>query len=722
MRTFLMKFVYLFIATLLAFTNVWGQSKVSPFTANYVKKHHSVTRSVTGNEVVSAYLHTEGTPDVTALEAVGVRVNQQLDEILTVRMPLSAIPLLEQFPFVKYIQMGTPVRPMMDKARAVGGVDRVHAAEGLDIPYTGKGVVVGIIDGGFDYTHPAFVDDETGILRIKRVWEQGSTGGTVPAAFGYGIELTTEEAILAAKADVTTQSHGTHVASMAAGAYRVTENPYYGIASDADIVLVSKGAITANSANISDAIAYIYNYADSVGKPCVVNMSLGWHLGPHDGTSPFDQVADQLQGPGRVLVGSIGNYGNDAVHVGRVFTGADDAPLQAMVAFKKDMEPSVSNVGGEIDIWADKGMELDLKLTIAAKRDGSDAFVMDTLDMASPMGVTKEYTFPSKYASGSILVSTEVNPLNGKPHAFITSNLTSINGARYNIGIVLVPRSAGTVHAWTDAVYTTFDTEVPAGWAPGDKEHTLCEIGGTGREIISVGAFVTRTDYNVLGSSQTKYTDEKMGALATFSSVGPTIDGRMKPEVVAPGTFIASAVNSHDSYRSNYPTASAVVWNEKNYNYSYMQGTSMAAPFVSGVVATWLQADPTLDSETIRQVLASTAVNDEFTNPATCGYGKIDAYAGLKAVLARVAGIDEMQAEASSQAFVTRRTAEGWQLCFTRPVGLVGVALYDASGICLFQCQSHIAEAGAMLAVPSKGLATGLYLLRVNDSVVKVGI
>ena len=88
---------------------------------------------------------------------------------------------------------------------------------------------------------------------------------------------------------------------------------------------------------------------------------------------------------------------------------------------------------------------------------------------------------------------------------------------------------------------------------------------------------------------------------------------------------------------------------------------------------------------------------------------------------ARVAGIDEMQAEASSQAFVTRRTAEGWQLCFTRPVGLVGVALYDASGICLFQCQSHIAEAGVTLAVPSKGLATGLYLLRVNDSVIKVG-
>lgn len=721
MRTFLMKFVYLFIATLLAFTNVWGQSKVSPFTANYVKKHHSVTRSVTGNEVVSAYLHTEGMPDVTALEAVGVRVNQQLDEILTVRMPLSAIPSLEQFSFVKYIQMGTPVRPMMDKARAAGGVDRVHAAEGLDIPYTGKGVVVGIIDGGFDYTHPAFFDDETGTLRIKRVWEQGSTGGTVPAAFGYGIELTTEEAILAAKADVTTQSHGTHVASMAAGAYRVTENPYYGIASDADIVLVSKEAITANSANISDAIAYIYNYADSVGKPCVINMSLGWHQGPHDGTSAFDQVADQLQGPGRVLVGSMGNYGNDAIHVSKTFNTAEDAPLMAMVGYKEKMEPSLSLKGGEIDIWADKGMEVDLKLAIVSKRDGSDIYLMDTLDMSSPNGTTMEYTFPSNCASGKILVTTEVNPLNGKPHALVTSDLTSMNLSRYRIGIVLIPRSSGTVHAWTDATFMVFETTVPEGWIAGDKERTLCEIGGTGKNILSVGAYVTSNTYKELGSSQTKYTDEKLGALATFSSVGPTVDGRMKPDVIAPGTFIVSAVNSFDAYKSSYPTASAVVWNEKTYNYSYMQGTSMAAPFVSGVVATWLQAHPKLDSEQIRTVLQKTAMNDGYTNSVTCGYGKIDAYEGLKEVLAMAANIEGVQ-EDSFADIVTRRTSQGLMLCFTRPVGQTTVQLYDASGVLLQKHTLVVTEVGQTIILAHSSLPRGIYLLRVGPQVMKVAL
>ena len=713
-----MKFAYLFIATLLAFTNVWGQSKVSPFTANYMKKHQAVTRSVAADEVVSAYLHTKGTPDVAALEALGVKVNLQLDGFLTVRMPLSAIPSLEQLPFVRYIQMGTPVRPMMDKARLSAGVDKVHSAERLEMPYTGKGVVVGIIDGGFDYTHPAFVDDETRTLRIKRVWEQGSTEGTVPAAFGYGIELTSEEAILAAKADVTTQSHGSHVAAIAAGAHRTTDNPYYGIAPDADIVLVSKGAVTTNSANISDAIAYIYNYADSVGKPCVVNMSLGWNQGPHDGTSPFDQVADQLQGPGRVLVGSMGNYGNDAVHVSKTFTSAADAPLKAMVAYK--ITPAKDKVGGEIDLWGDSGMEFDLQVVVTRTNDGNEVLSSEVMAVSAGNGATQEFTLSGRIG-GKVLITTEVNPINNKPHAFITLGVES-RAMGMTIGVIVTPRTAGTVHAWTDATYTTFETEVPEGWTAGNKEHTLCEIGGTGHKIISVGAYVSSNTYTEMGSSQPKLTDEKLGALATFSSVGPTIDGRMKPDVIAPGTFIASAVNSYDAYRSAYPTASAVAWNNNTYYYSYMQGTSMATPFVSGVVATWLQACPALDSEAIRSILQKTAVNDGFTTSSTCGYGKIDAYAGLKEVLALASSLEDVETEGASPSFVTRRTVEGWQLCFTRPVGQVEVALYDASGICLFQCQSLITEAGATLAVPAKGLATGLYLLRVNDSVVKVGI
>lgn len=712
-----MKRLIIVSVALLSLTMAWGQGKVSPFTAHYMMGRQAATRSAVSDEVLSAYLHIVGEPDVAALEALGVKVTLCLDGILTVRLPLSAIPALEQLPFVKYIQLGTPVRPMMDKARAVSGVDKVLAGEGLAMPYTGKGVVVGIIDGGFDYTHPAFFDDATGSLRIKRVWEQAGTTGTVPADFGYGIELTTQEEILAAKADLTTQSHGSHVAAIAAGSHRVDGNPYFGVAPEADIVLVSKGAITANSANISDAIAYIYKYADSVGKPCVVNMSLGWHQGPHDGTSPFDQVADQLQGSGRVLVGSMGNYGNDAVHVSKTFTGAGDAPLKAMVNYK--ITPSLSQIGGEVDIWGDKGMEFDVQVVVTRSSDGSQSAASEvmpvTADAAS--GSTQEFSLSGRI-KGKVLITTEVNPINGKPHAFLTLGVES-RGMGMTVGFIVTPRTAGTVHAWADAGYTTFETEVPEGWTAGDKQHTLCEIGGTGRKIISVGAYVSSNTYTEAGSSQPKQTDEKMGTLATFSSVGPTIDGRMKPDVIAPGTFIVSAVNSYDAYRSSYPTASILTWNDNTYFYSYMQGTSMAAPFVSGVVATWLQANPALDNEAIRSLLQQTAVNDAHTNPATCGYGKIDAYAGLKEVLNSLAAIEGLEAEGGNQV-VTRRTAGGLMLCFARPMGQVGVDLYNAAGIRVMHHPLVVSEAGQTFTLSLAALPAGLYLLRVGNQVLKV--
>lgn len=710
-----MKHISIIAMTLLASIQMMGQSKVSPYTT-YLHSKQTETRTA---NYVNAYLHVEGEPDMAALEALGVKVSLRLDGILTARIPLDRLDDISALPSIRYVEVGTPVRQMMDKARPAAGVDKVHSGEELDMPLTGKGIVVGIIDGGFDYTHPAFYDDETGVLRIKRVWEQGTDTGTAPEAFGYGMELTTPEEIQAAGADVNNQSHGSHVAAIAAGAYRKEGNPYYGIAPDADIVLVSKGEVTANSANISDAIAYIYNYAASVGKPCVVNMSLGWNQGPHDGTSAFDRVADQLQGEGRLLVGSMGNYGNDPVHISKHFTGIDDTPLKAMVAYK--IAPSASNVGGEVDIWGDAGMAFDLQVIVARSTNGSEVSSFEVMDVASPEGATREFVLTGRI-SGKVTVTTEINPLNGKPHAFVSLGVES-RAMGMTIGLIVTPRSEGTVHAWTDATYVTFEENVPEGWNPGDKQHTLCEIGGTGKRIISVGAYVSSNSYTELGSSQIKKTDEVQDALATFSSVGPTMDGRMKPDVIAPGTFIASAVNSYDAYKTAYPKASAVAWNEKEYNYSYMQGTSMAAPFVTGVIATWLQANPALTPEDVHEVLSRTAINDEHTDSATCGHGKIDAYAGLKEVLALADGIDEMDGDGCLTDVVIKScSADGVRLLFTRDMPLVDIELYDLAGI--RHCTRHLSavSAGQTLVIPFPCHLRGICFLRVNGQVLKVSV
>jgi hypothetical protein len=186
---------------------------------------------------------------------------------------------------------------MLNLARQEAGTDQIHKGTSLPQAYTGEGVVVGVVDAGFDYMHAAFRRPDDGQLRIKRVWEQGTQtldGATAPTKYGYGIELNTPELIEKAQGDSDTNSHGTHVAAIAAGSDAYKEGTYVGNAPDADIVLVALDLNESTNADISNAVQYIFDYADEVGKPCVVNLSLGNQDGPHDGTSTFDTMTEML--------------------------------------------------------------------------------------------------------------------------------------------------------------------------------------------------------------------------------------------------------------------------------------------------------------------------------------------------------------------------------------------------------------------------------------------
>lgn len=690
-----------------------AQSKLSPDASHYL-----LTRSVrsvrsAGEQRVNAYLCLEKEADFEALRSLGVSVNLNLGDILTVHLPADSLEALSRLPFVRYVQLSVPVRPMMDKARAAAGVDFVAAGKGLDRPYTGEGVVVGVIDAGFDYTHPAFFDSEGNTLRIRRVWEQSYTGGTPPEGFGYGGEFDTPSAILAAAGDVSANSHGTHVTGIAAGA--PLGNGWQGVAADADIVLVSMGQITENSANISDAIAYIYRYAESVGKPCVINMSLGTQIGPHDGTSVFDRVADRLQGPGKLLVGSSGNFGHEKIHVSRTFAGEGDAPLRTFFDFKQKI--STLNFGGQVDVWGEKGMKYDVQAVVVSTSSGEIIAASPVVDASSADGVTEVFEL-TKNSKGQILISTEVNPLNGKPHTLLTLNVTNLRSG-YAAGLVVTPRSAGALHAWADDVYVRFTDAGVEGWQDGDTDCSIAEIGGTGDRIISVGAYTTRNVYTTAGSTREENTGEVMGAIATFSGRGPRPDGRIKPDVTAPGTMIASTVSSHDATLTSLPLAGAVEQNGRTYPYAYMQGTSMAAPFVTGVLATWLQAAPELDPSEVRGILSSSAVRDEFTGSlsgegnGTWGRGKIDAYEGLKLVL-RATGITT-PLRSSALAPVLKCDGRFLHILFPgdATASSAGVSLHDLSGRVLFSATVSTA-AGNECVIPVGGLPDGCYLLQVG--------
>ncbi len=124
------------------------------------------------------------------------------------------------------------------------------------------------------------------------------------------------------------------------------------------------------------------------------------------------------------------------------------------------------------------------------------------------------------------------------------------------------------------------------------------------------------------------------GDIASFSSKGPTVDGRIKPDITAPGNIVVSSVNSFDSnFISTSPEVVAGTTDGfKNWWYAKLQGTSMSAPVVTGIIALWLEARPDLDPDDIKAIFDNTAIQDSFTgnvNNNTWGRGKIDAWTAM---------------------------------------------------------------------------------------------
>ena len=656
---------------------------------------------------VPAYIHLTPDADLSALGRMGVEVNLRAGSVVTARIPAGSLAAVSALDCVEYVQTAVPVRQMMDLVRPGIGADRVLSGEGLPGAYSGRGVVVGIIDSGFDYTHPNFYDDASGELRIRRVWEQGYDGGTPPEGFTYGSEFDTPDEILAAEGDVTSNSHGTHVAGIAAGADNTLG--YAGIAPGADIVLVSMdGAGTDNNVNLSDAIAYIYDYAEAEGKPCVINMSLGNQSGPHDGTSTFDVLADAMQGPGRIIVGSVGNFGANRLHASKTFAGGAPDTLRTFVDYKNGLSPQTA--GGDIEIWGEPGMELTVNVMTY---NTSRLSVGEVMTVSTAADGPAEAQAELRNAVGEMMAFAEISPLNGKPHVLVSSAITGLRSG-YAIGLEVVSESAGSVNVWADGTSVALTDNGLDGWADGDNDMSLAEIGGTGGKIISVGAYVTRESLDTENMGVVE-TGETVGGIASFSSTGPTADGRMKPDVTAPGCYVVSSVSSNDGALSSYPIAGYYEWDGANRYYAYMQGTSMASPVVAGVVATWLEANPALSPDDVRGILRSTSITDGFTGDisgtgdSTWGYGKIDAWGGIKEAISLASGIGAVSCGGLSVGLTADGLSVSGDACGSR----AEVVVVRPDGVCVARQTLDPGDIASGAVVPVQSPLSGVYLVKI---------
>ena len=666
--------------------------------------------------VVSIFMKVTAEFDNSYLQGLDIHINTQSDNIYTALIPIENLERLFTITGIEYIEIAHKVKPKLDEARAKTWVDWVHSGTDLSHSYTGEGVIVGIIDNGFDYTHPTFFNSDNTEYRISRVWEQ-SESGTPPSGRIYGNELIGQSDILNDGYSTTTESHGTHVAGIAAGSGSVLST-YKGVAFNSELVLVHYDGI---DPFIADGIDYIFDYANSIGKPAVINMSLGTHYGPHDGTSLFDQMCDGIVGEGKILVGAAGNEGSDKLHLN--YDLSSDETIFSFIEFPSNF--SHPNAGSTfIDIWGEVGDDLTVSINIYNIDDSEFEDYTDYISTSTD----GEYNFnlldedPSNSDECPVFIAVEhSNSQNSKPHIYIEFDNTDQDevGDIYDYILLEINGTNTSFNAWCsnagEAVFTNKGESIPV--IDGNNNLTVGEIGGTSNSIITVGAYTSKneyTDYQDIIHQIDFYTE--VGEIAPFSSLGPTADGRTKPDITAPGNVIVSSINSFDTeYTSDSEYVVAGLTDGTNdWWFATMEGTSMASPMVTGIVALWLEADPTLTPTEVKQVMQNHAWTDIYTGSVpnnTWGYGKIDAHETIKAIEIAT-GIDDHMILKDFTLYPN--PSNGQFTIIVNDETKSNLQIFDISGKLVYT--EHITTNGNRKNINIPNLINGIYILKLSNN------
>ena len=592
----------------------------------------------------------------------------------------------------------------LNKAVPDGRVDSVWAGEGLPQGFTGEGVIIGITDWGFDYTHPVFYDADMIHYRVLRAWDQYKTSGPAPAGFDYGTEYVGAEELLNAHCDTINPYdyayHGTHCASIAGGAGAGTM--YKGVAPEAEFLFAT---FDITDYNVIDAWNWMYNVAQSEGKRLVISMSWGvYTLDNMDGSGALAEEVRRLTNLGVVFVTSAGNNGDENFHVKYDFNQHPGDTMRTCSATPY----SYNNLWGT-------------SITMVNSANSPFKFSMNVMDNSYNILTSNPFVYTADgnntldtfivVNNDTIVYRYEVRSTNEYNQA-PSARLVVQKDNRYKFGLA-VAAEQGVFHAWnvielskawgnTGVAFVAPPSHPD--WIAGDIEYGISTPANID-EIITVAAhqasFVNPAGVTV------------GGGIADFSSSGPGFHDVRKPEISAPGKGVVSAISSYTNTFSG--TYSATVnFNGRDYKFASLSGTSMSCPFVAGVVALILQANPYLTVEQVKEIITETARNDAQTAAAGInrfGYGKINAYQAVLRALNTVGVEEHLEVEATRYSiFPNPNEGQFYVSVATESQNVRGV-LYDLAGRMVYSTELQ----PGVNTLDIQNLPSGCYILRLND-------
>ena len=596
-----------------------------------------------GKDSFQAFISVDDSLTVNSLRRSGIKVNAVFNGFVIADIPAAKLPELNGLTGVRHISLARQLQLCNDTARLLANINPLHAAEGRIVPLTGKGVIVGVIDSGVDFNHINLCDN-SGHTRVRAVYMPEDSMGIAPVIKGDtlpGSCYETAEQISALMTDYAASSHGTHTTGTAAGSYFA--NGWHGVAPEADLVICGIPSQALTDVNLANAVLYIFDYADRVGKPCVINMSISSNDGPNDGTSFLCRTFEALTGPGRLCVVAAGNDGNAPICFHATIQSANDT----VTTLIRNQWGGLQREGG-VSMWSDASQYHRSRLVVINRSTG-------VLEYASPFFCTlpddSVYRFSSetdlelaKYYEGEVLFASAMEPRyepdgslssNGRFHSLWVYDVTSIESGHL-LGLQYVADEQVNLSGWCNknAYFYTFGLD---GMTGGSPVGSISDMATTD-SVISVGAYCSRSTYVDRTGTTVSIANCHPGDIAYFSSYGPDERGLTRPDICAPGMALLSSASRYDTLSNQTAWPSPVTIDGMEYPYYSNVGTSMSAPVVTGVIALMLQVNGRLGPEAVRDVFQRTALVDSSVltgDPERWGSGKIDAVAAVEDVISK---------------------------------------------------------------------------------------
>ncbi|MDE6757551.1 MAG: S8 family peptidase [Muribaculaceae bacterium] len=726
-----------------------AQNKLDLPAREYMERYQARVQQASGDvsvkavraaeaETVAAIVTVESVSDLDRLAAMGYDIDYTLSDMAMMALPLADVDSLVAQPWVRQVSFGAEATPLLDKARSITNVDAVQQgiAEGLEQPYTGSGVVVSLYDTGLDPNHINFLNDD-GTTRVKGIT-------TVTGTAGVQQYYESARQIASFTTENAAETHGTHVLGIAAGSYKGTASyagttgsmPYYGVATDADIVV---GCGSLYNTCILKGVKYAVDKSKELGKPAVINLSLGSTTGSHDGLSSFGRQLNEM-GKDAIIVVAAGNDGDIPMGLTKQFSEGDTqlktfpAPYNISTGAINYTSP---NYNGTIEIYGSDSRPFKCSIVIYSRK-GLSYEITDQYTIESSTAGKRTYIGGSSTGSQYVKLTNFDAASSATSYMDIASNIDTysnrysviinhtldmrVESTRSYIGIIIEGEPGQRVNMYANCtnqastgVYSTFIDRYIDGWTAGSPDGSINDMA-CGDNIIAIGSFNTRKSWPLITGTVRRYTgsgyDE--GKISGFSSYGTMRDGSTLPDVAAPGCGIISSVSGYYSKLNESAICGMEQTGARKYHWDNMQGTSMAAPFAAGVFALWLEADPTLTIADIKSIVKATALRDSYVNtdavPAHWGAGKLDALEGIKEVIRRKnnGGVNGITVDDRGY-IMTPAGEKAWDIVVDGASN-VEATLYNLQGIAVARAAGENGE----VTLDASSCGTGVYLLTIT--------